>query len=224
MQEASKTTSSAEKKIVPFDDSDVVKLGLVWDEEGLQTFFPLLQHGVLVRGDLGVSVRKIVCDQLGVSSQYLDDRINSVFLDGQPVDDVDSAIVTEGSTLGLSAALPGFVGAAFRKGGFYSRMRAEITHSRGEEKTGAAQGFFVLKLYNLVLQELGPFFLQAGFWIAAEVLADFFSARPERFWQGFKKGDIDGKRVESGSIRDQEWFKDRCVVFFTVKASSAEEP
>ena len=163
MQEASKTTSSAEKAIVPFEDDDVVKLEMVWDEKGLPTFFPLLQHGVLLRADLGVSVRKIVCEQLGVRSQYLDERINSVFLDGQPVDDVDSAIVAEGSTLGLSAALPGFVGAAFRKGGFYSRMRAEITHSKAEEKTGAAKGFFVLKLYNLVLQELGPFFLDAGF-------------------------------------------------------------
>jgi hypothetical protein len=82
----------------------------------------------------------------------------------------------------------------------------------------------VLKLYNLVLQELGPFFLEAGFWIAAEVLADFFSVRPERFWLGFKKGDIDGKQVESRSIRDTAWSTGRRVVFLTVKASSAEEP
>jgi len=218
------STSSTAKGVVTFNDDDVVRLGLTWDEKGLPTFFPLLQHGVLVRADLGVSVRKIVCDQLGVSSQYLDERINTVFLDGQPVDDVDSAVVTEGSTLGLSAALPGFVGAALRKGGFYSRMRAEISHSKTEETTGVAEGLFMLKLYNLVLQELGPLFLEKGFWIGAEDLDDFFSARSDRFWEGFKNGDIDGKHVDAGSIRNQEWSKGRGVVFLAVKASSAERP
>jgi len=215
-------TSSNATNVVSFDDNDVVKLGLVWDQEGLPSFFPLLQHGVLLRADLGVSVRNVVCDQLGISSQYLDERINTIFLDGHPVDDVDSAIVTEGSTLGLSAAMPGFVGAALRKGGFYSRMRAEITHSKSDKGTGVAKGFFVLKLYNLVLRELGPFFLGTGFWIPVEDLADFFSARSNRFWEGLKRGEIDGKQIESRAIGDQEWSSGRRTVLLSVKAVSVE--
>jgi hypothetical protein len=214
------STNSAAKGLLPFGDHDTVTLNLTCDEERMPSFFPLLQHGVVVRADLGVNVRKILCDQLGVSSEYLDERINTVFLDGQPVDDVDTAVVTEGATLGLSGALPGFVGAALRKGGFYSRMRAEITHSGVERALKVGEGFFVLKLYNLVLPELGPLFLKAGFWMSAEELVEFFSARPSRFWEGLKKAEIDGKQVESRSIRDQAWSKGRRVAFLAVKASA----
>jgi len=215
-------TNSILEGLLPFGNEDTVRLDLTWDKEGLPSFFPLLQQGVLVRANLGVSVRKILCDQLGVSSKYLDERINTIFLNGSPVDDVDTAVVAEGSTLGLSAALPGFVGAALRKGGFYSRMRMEITHSGMGRPHEVAEGFFVLKLYNMVLHELGPLFLEAGFWMSAEDLVGFLSARPERFWERFKKGDIDGRQVDSRSIRDQAWSKGRRVVFLAVKAWTAD--
>jgi len=217
-------TNSILEGLLPFGKDDTVRLDLIWDKEGLPSFFPLLQQGVLVRANLGVSVRKILCEQLGVSSKYLDERINTIFLNGSPVDEVDTAVVAEGSTLGLSAALPGFVGAALRKGGFYSRMRMEITHSGMERPREVAAGFFVLKLYNMVLHELGPFFLDAGFWMSAEDLIGFLSARPERFWDGFKRGNLDGRHVDSQTIRDHEWSKGRRVVFLTVKASPAEGP
>lgn len=216
-------TDYTAKGLFPFDDHDTVALNLTWDEEGMPSFFPILQHGVVVRADLGVSVRKILCDQLGVSAEYLDKRINTVFLDGQPVDDVDTAVVTEGATLGLSGALPGFVGAALRKGGFYSRMRAEITHTGMERALKKAEGFFVLKLYNLVLPELGPLFLKAGFWMSAEDLLGFFSARPSRFWEGLKEAEIDGRQVESRAILDQPWSKGRRMVFLAVRTSSVGE-
>lgn len=214
-------TNSILEGLLPFGNEDTVRLDLTWDKEGLPSFFPLLQQGVLVRANLGVSVRKILCDQLGVSSKYVDERINTIFLNGSPVDDVDTAVVAEGSTLGLSAALPGFVGAALRKGGFYSRMRMEITHSGTERPREVAEGFFVLKLYNMVLHELGPFFLDAGFWMRADDLVGFLSARPERFWERFNKGEIDGRKVDSRSIQDQAWSKGRRVVFLAVKAWTA---
>ncbi|MBI4964103.1 MAG: hypothetical protein HY913_12560 [Desulfomonile tiedjei] len=216
------SSENARQGSVPFGDHDTVTLRLTCDAEGLPSFYPLLQHGVLVKARLGVSVRKVLCDQLGVSSKYLDERIKTVFLDGQPVDDVDTAMVTEGSTIALSAALPGFVGAALRKGGFYSRMRAEISHSGRERASKAAEGFFVLKLYNLVLPELGPHFLEAGFWVSIEDLNSFISVRSTRFWEGLKRAEIDGHQVDSGAVRDQGWATGRRVVFLAVKASSAE--
>ena len=214
------STDNAFQGLIPFGDNDTVRLDVTCDEEGLPSFYPLLQHGVLVKANLGVSVRKVLCGQLGVSPEYLDGRIKTVFLNGKPVDDVDAAVVPKGATIGLSAALPGFVGAALRKGGFYSRMRQEITHSGQEEVREAGEGYFVLKLYNLVLNELGPLFLAAGFWTSADDLERFFSERPDRFWAGCKNVEIDGRQAQPHSIRDQTWSRGRRVVFLSVKSSS----
>lgn len=216
------SAGSAPQGLAPFSDHDTVRLTLTWNAEGLPSFYPLLQQGMLVKANLGVSVRKVLCDQLGVSPEYLDGRIKTVFLDGKPVDDVDDAVVPKGATLGLSAALPGFVGAALRKGGFYSRMRQEITHSGQEGVREAGEGYFVLKLYNLVLNELGPLFLAAGFWTSADNLERFFSERPDRFWAGCQNVEIDGRQAQPQSVRDQTWSKGRRVVFLTVKTSSEQ--
>jgi hypothetical protein len=216
------STGSAPQGLAPFSDHDTVSLTLTWNEAGLPSFYPLLQHGVLVKANLGVNVREVLCGQLGVSSEYLDGRIKTVFLDGKPVDDVDAAVVPKGASLGLSAALPGFVGAALRKGGFYSRMRQEITHSGQAGVLEAGEGYFVLKLYNLVLNELGPLFLAAGFWTSADDLKRFFSERPDRFWAGCRNVEIDGRQAQPHSVRDQTWSNGRRVVFLTVKTSSEQ--
>ena len=97
----------------------------------LPVFFQLLQKGFRVEGNVGCSVRAFLCEQHGVAPEYLEKRIQTIFLDGKPVDDVDTAIVEDGATLSLSAALPGLVGAVMRRGGYYAPMRDQISY-KGE--------------------------------------------------------------------------------------------
>ena len=130
----------------------------------LQKLVPLLVAGVWVEGRMGCSIRELLCRQFGVDSDYLDNVIQTVFLDGKPVDDVNNALVEPGSTLALSAAMPGLVGATLRKGGLLAGFRHSISHegSRNGVSDKENIGRINVKLFNLVTKELGPLLLGRG--------------------------------------------------------------
>jgi hypothetical protein len=120
---------------------------------GLSRLAPLFQQGIRVRAAAGASVRHFLVDGLGVDPEYVRTRITTVFLDGSVVDDLDAARLHEGSRLALSAAMPGLVGATFRKGGYYAAMRATITLAP-EPGPATADGPVVhvsVKLFNLLI-------------------------------------------------------------------------
>jgi len=189
------------------NEHNLADVCIVWDAAPLAAFSPLLQKGFLIRALSGTSIRAVLCDQLGVSSQYLDDRINTIFLDSKPVDDVDSAIIKEGSVLALSAAMPGFVGAAFRKGGYYALMRKNITHVEESGPTTSREGFFILKLYNFVAKELGPLFLESGIWLRNNDVKELFQGRPDNFWSGCRSCTIGGRVVDLAYFLGMEWLR-----------------
>ena len=191
----------------PMNEHHLADVCIVWDAAPLAAFSPLLQKGFLIRALSGTSIRAVLCDQLGVSSQYLDDRINTIFLDSKPVDDVDSAIIKEGSVLALSAAMPGFVGAAFRKGGYYALMRKNITHVEESGPTTSREGFFILKLYNFVAKELGPLFLKSGIWLRNNDVKELFQGRPDNFWSGWRRCTTDGSEVDLAYFLGMEWLR-----------------
>jgi hypothetical protein len=183
----------------------MTQLDLTWDAKGMASFFVLFQWGVRVKARLGLSIREVLCRQLDVTDDYLDNRLNTIFLDGKPVDDTDSALVTEGSVLALSASMPGFAGAALRKGGFYASMRSTITHSAGESPVKAGEGFFTIKLYNMTIPELAPHFLALGVWVAPEALNEFFAGRSKPFLQGGRTVQIDGQEIGVDELTAIRW-------------------
>jgi hypothetical protein len=123
-----------------------------------------LQRGVAVPARVPCSVADFLVRQLGVDPGYVEQRISSMFLDGQVIDDPQTAMLSDGSLLALSAALPGLVGATLRKGGFYAAMRSDITLAPGAAPAGASAlaGVVRLKLFNLVLEELTAVVLGHG--------------------------------------------------------------
>jgi len=54
-------------------------------------FFQLLQSGFRINVSVGCTVKSLLCEQLGVTPEYLEKRIQTIFLDGKPVDDVEIA-------------------------------------------------------------------------------------------------------------------------------------
>ncbi len=180
---------------------------ILWDAARLAAFLPLLQKGFLLKSLSGTSIRAVLCDQLGVTPQYLDERVNSIFLDGKPVDNVDSAIIKEGSALALSAAMPGFVGAAFRKGGYYAPMRDSITHVGESGSTTGREGFLLLKLYNFVAKELGPLFLESGIWLRNNDVKGLFQGRPHDFWSGCRHCSVNGREVDLAYFLGMQWLE-----------------
>jgi hypothetical protein len=122
-------------------------------------FKALLQRGVGIPDGKGVRVREFLQETLGIDAAYVEERLQTVFLDGHPVDDFDRAVVRPGAVLALSGAMPGLVGATLRRGGYYARMREGITHAGTHAGTDTADGgshksFVVVKLFNRPLADL----------------------------------------------------------------------
>ena len=165
-------------------DASADQLSLVVDIHLVPLFFQLLGHGFRVDVQTGNSVKATLCSQLGIDEDYLAQRIKTIFLNAKVVDDVDSAIVPKDATMALSGAMPGLVGAIMRSGGFYAPMRRQISHRKNLPASGPQTGQLTLKLWNLVVKELGPAFLERGVWIEAAEMQSFI----ERHWEALKTG------------------------------------
>jgi hypothetical protein len=138
-------------------------------------FVGLLNAGFMIKIARGEPVKTFLCDRIGLDPSYFDERIQTLFLNNKPVDDPATAVVGDGSVLALSAAMPGLVGATFRKGGRYRWMRGSISHPDGCDTAPGKTGWVTLKLFNLIQKELGPFFLEAGLWLKRETIQAFFA-------------------------------------------------
>ncbi|MFH1766293.1 MAG: hypothetical protein ABIF09_19085 [Gemmatimonadota bacterium] len=118
-------------------------------------FKALLQRGVGIPDGSGGSVREFLQGTLGIDAAYVEEKLQTVFLDGHPVDDFDGAVVRPGAVLALSGAMPGLAGATMRRGGFYARMREGITHAGTDTADGGGErGVVVVKLFNRPLADL----------------------------------------------------------------------
>lgn len=118
-------------------------------------FRALLQRGVGISGSAGTKVREFLQGILGIDPSYVEEKLQTVFLDGHPVDDLDRAVVRPGPVLALSAAMPGLAGATMRRGGYYAPLREGITHGEGTATEGNGEkGVVVVKLFNRPLADL----------------------------------------------------------------------
>ncbi len=179
-------------------------------------FALMFQQGFMLRCRLGSTIREVLCHQYGIKDAYLDGRINTVFLDGKPVDDVDTARISGGSVLALSASMPGFAGAALRKGGFYAKMRQGITHAKDPGTALDSEGFFTLKLFNMVAEELGPTFLKDGVWLESKAFEEFFTTRSQATKSKYLKLAVDHQAVDCDALSEKHWSKEHRFVFFRV--------
>jgi len=105
---------------------------------------------------------------IGIEPAYVRDRIETIFLDGMVVDDLERSVVVDGSTVTLSAAMPGLVGATLRRSGYYAAMRTEISWSHrctAEATAAVAPALVRVKLFNLILREIGPSLLRRGVFV-----------------------------------------------------------
>ena len=212
---ASDRTSSATKS----GDIPAVALSLVVKEESVPIFYQLLGHGFSLNVQTGCSVKELLCQQFRIPEDYLDERIKTVFMNSRVVDDLSSAMVKEGSTLALSGAMPGLVGAILRSGGFYASMRSQISYDQNNLSSSPIAGKITLKLLNLVVKELGPAFLEQGVWLNGEKLQEFLRRHLEEFNAGGAATELDGEPVKINNLPGLDW-NDK-TVFLQVKSKKA---
>jgi len=157
---------------------ETVALQLAPDQ--LSNFFPLLQKGVAVPATVGCTLKSLLCDQFAIPADYVTERITTIFIDNHPVDDLDRTIVQDGSRVTLSAAMPGLVGATMRRGGFYAALRQGISYVTDSGAAAGECGTVRVKLFNLLLAELGPLVLARGLILEQEELVELLKKFPSR--------------------------------------------
>ncbi|MFP4226026.1 MAG: hypothetical protein ACLFRF_04780, partial [Desulfobacterales bacterium] len=164
----------------------------------LPVFHEILAAGFHVPAPAGVSIRKVLTTYIGLDARYLEARVQTIFLNGRVVDDFDQTKIKAGDVLALSSAMPGLVGAVFRKESPLSKMRGLAI---SETETAAAEtenpGGIILKLFNQVARDLGPDFLAAGIRVSAAYLRRFLVAHPELVLKGVRAG---GKELEAEEL------------------------
>jgi len=96
-------------------------------------------------------------------------------------------------------------------------MRRQISHDKDMPSDLHKKGEVTIKLFNLILRELGPLFLEPGIWING---ADFYdiTARNEKvFMTGCEKAKKDDNDIDPEKLMEVEW-KDK-QVFLQIKSA-----
>lgn len=173
--------------------------------EQLPAFFPLLQQGVLVRAVVGCSVSDLLVQQFGIEPEYIRSRITTLFLNSRAIDKAEETVVGDGAVLALSGAMPGLVGATMRSGGYYAAMRSNISYQGAEEKELVREGTIRLKLFNLLLSELGGVVLRHGILLPGPTLLAFFAEQPQNFWQDCREALLNGQLLAQSSLKNGDF-------------------
>jgi hypothetical protein len=200
-----------------FKDSTPRHISLTIKSSLITAFSQLLQSGFWVKGIVECSVKSFLCEYIGLAPEYLEKRIQTIFLDGQPVDNVETATLRDGATLSLSAAMPGLAGAILRRGGYYAPMRDQISFKEKMMSASLQPCKFFVKLFNLPLQEVGPLFLERGAWIDGNTLNNILTTRSDDFRKGCRVDLADGRQFDPDQLLEMDWGTGE--IFLQVKTS-----
>jgi hypothetical protein len=203
--------------ITASSDGPYPKLTFVVDGPMVARFFLLLQQGVKIRRRVGCGVEAFLREELGAGPEMIE-KIQSIMLDGKAVDDIGSSLVHEGSVLALSGAMPGLVGATLRRGGAYSSFRSAITYHEPEKACMPGEGWVSIKIFNLLMAELGPGLLRQGVLVNTAEITNYLVERSQEFRQGCSV-TLDGKPIDITMVERGTLLTGKGEVFLTVDCS-----
>ena len=137
----------------------------------------LFLHGVTIPCRLGLPLRHVLLEDFGLSPKQVDETIDVYFLDGRPVDDLDTAFPDDGSRLALAAGLPGVAGIAMKRGSAVKGLRPGIAHQTKNTAAPGA-GALTLALFSLALPFLAGHFLERGVVAPASLVQEICARVP----------------------------------------------
>lgn len=146
--------------------------------ERMPALYPLLQQGFVLENRGDYTVKMFLSEVLHLSPDYIENRIQTVFLNGKVVDDLDSAVPADRAVLALSAAMPGLAGAVLRRNTPYGAFRPSITSRQNATLMTTSTGILFVKLFNLIARDLGPGLFERGLIFDSESIKSFFSSPP----------------------------------------------
>lgn len=187
------------------------EITLTMSGNAVARFLPLLGEGILIKGPAGETVEAFLVNTAGISPTYLKERVQTVFLNGNALDDFSTARVADEATLALSAAMPGLAGAVLRRGGILAPMRRKISPEAPSQNASGGEIFITLKLFNMVARDLGPEFLKRGVLVPGVRLRDFMERRGRWAWEDCLSVTADGQPATAGQaaelIANSQWIR-----------------
>jgi hypothetical protein len=174
-------------------------------------FFPLLQKGFFLEITTA-NLNDLLCQTCGMDPVEVKDRIQTVFLNGKPVDDLTTVNVQDGDCLALSAAMPGLVGATMRSGGVLAGFRHSISHRPAAARSGAQGGRLSMKLFNLLIKEIGPHLLQHGILVDAEDLRTLFSSQSQILEMDCLNAELDAQPIRPENLARMDWMENKALI------------
>ena len=160
------------------DHIQAVEILMTVESDRISSFTQLLGQGFKISARVGCTVMEFLCSLPGLDVNYIEQKIQTIFLNGKAVDDLNSAVISDGTTLALSAAMPGLAGAILRREGSYASMRHQISYKKIRLPDSAKKGWVVLKLFNLVARDVGHIFLDRGICVSGDNLSGLFRNMP----------------------------------------------
>ena len=144
--------------------------------ETLLLFTTVLQSGINIKTTTATEMGSFLCHIPGFTPEYISSTVETIFLNGTPVDDLTLSFTGDNPVLALSAAMPGLAGAIFRKNSIHSALRTQTNPP--DDLGGKAQETTVtLKLFNSIAKERGVSLLEAGININASKVLTFLQKR-----------------------------------------------
>ncbi|HON86558.1 MAG TPA: hypothetical protein PK864_11125 [Syntrophorhabdaceae bacterium] len=193
-----------------------MRLNITVDKRSIPVFLTLLQEGVTLNGNIGASVRDTIKEHLDITDEYIDKKISTVLLDSSVVDDMDRAVIKEGSVLALSGAMPGLVGATMRTHSFYASFRNAITYREKQDAHKVKQGRFHIKLFNVLLKELGPKLLKKGILVDSAKLYEILNAQSEKTAMDIKEVSLDDVSLDLDKVNKILMDNDKSMIELAV--------
>ncbi|MCF8027513.1 MAG: hypothetical protein K9K81_04050 [Desulfobacteraceae bacterium] len=155
-----------------------VEIKITVAENRLSLMRLVFGYGIQFKVPAGTRVSNFLQQALCTDADYIENRIQTLFMDGRAVDDPESEEIHSPCTLAVSAAMPGVFGAAFRKQGTYSGLRRHCSQIRQDQENRVKQGRIVavtVKCFNQVAADLGNELLEAGVVMNLKDFLDFWA-------------------------------------------------
>lgn len=188
-------------------EKEVVTITLAPTAAQISRLCTVMHNRCFVKVECGKPLSDLLYNQFQIPFDYVRVEIKVIFLEASPVDNLETAIIKDGATLALSAAMPGLVGAAMRRDGELNWMRSGISYQEGETEHTEEPGLLKIKLFNKVMADLGESFLRRGVYLQAKYLSEFLSRFSPDFWINGITITKDGETISSEELLN--FVKDR---------------
>lgn len=158
------------------DSHDQPLLTCTIPEVDLPRLATMLQAGFYVDAAPGESIGSLLERLPGFSADYIEHQIQTVFYNGDAIDDLSQPLTGPSPVIALSAAMPGLAGAILRK----NSPAAPLRKTRGTASSGDddAAVTVLIKLFNTLATERGPELFRTGVRVKAADLSGFLALRP----------------------------------------------